>query len=69
MRDKDGSFQILIIMKSLSALGGLRRQLWRPDMFFIAPSLLGKIFALCRHQYLCFALDVYILNCNNKTSI
>ena len=31
---------------------GLRRQLWRPDMFFIAPPLLAKIFALCGHQHL-----------------
>ena len=32
---------------------GLRCQLWRPDMFFIAPPLLANIFALCRYQHLC----------------
>ena len=30
-------------------------------MFFMAPPLLAKILALCRHQHLCFALDVYVV--------
>ena len=44
-------------------MGGLRRQLWRPEMLLIAPPRLAKMFALCRYQHLWSFMGVCVCVC------